>query len=258
MLVQPIVVAFTSGTEPVTASRHRRPNFFGLSCRLSRMSLGEPSRGLRAPECAMASRNEPFQDQQRPADGRRRRLRVRHFACGPGTSTGSSARSIPPRAPPPARKTAETVSWSRATPARSPRSPLARTPRQWRTEIRACSDTGGVPNGGTRAISGAGEETRQLAHAFRDFTDYGIRIPLVADGTRPYQHPPTRARPAERADPSRSAKSRQSTPGDYLKFRPADTGAHTGSRLSWNSARHRVGASHFALTSINCMKSINY
>jgi transposase len=64
---------------------------------------------------------------------------------------------------------------------------LGRTLRQWRTEILAYFSTGGVSNGGTEAINGAIEKTRRLAHGFRNFTNYRIRILLAADGTRSYQ-----------------------------------------------------------------------
>lgn len=57
--------------------------------------------------------------------------------------------------------------------------------RQWRTEILAYSDTGGMSNGGTEAIDGVIEKTRRLAHGFRNFTNYRIRILLAADGTAP-------------------------------------------------------------------------
>lgn len=69
---------------------------------------------------------------------------------------------------------------------------LGRTLRQWRTEILAYFDTGGVSNGSTQAINGVIEKTRRLTHGFRNFTNYRIRILLAADDTRPYRRPPTR------------------------------------------------------------------
>jgi len=36
----------------------------------------------------------------------------------------------------------------------------------------------------------AGEKTRPLAHGFRNFTTYRLRILLAADGTRPYRRYP--------------------------------------------------------------------
>jgi hypothetical protein len=53
-------------------------------------------------------------------------------------------------------------------------------------------DIGGMSNGGTEAINGVIEKTRRLAHGFRNFTNYRIRILLAADGTRPYRRPPTK------------------------------------------------------------------
>jgi transposase len=41
------------------------------------------------------------------------------------------------------------------------------------------------------------EKTRRLAHGFRNFTNYRIRILLAADGTRPYRRPPTKSRSAD-------------------------------------------------------------
>jgi len=68
--------------------------------------------------------------------------------------------------------------------------PLGRTPRQWRAEILAYFTTGGVSNGGTEDINGVIEKTRRLAHGFRNFTNYRIRILLAADGSRPYRRQP--------------------------------------------------------------------
>ncbi len=70
---------------------------------------------------------------------------------------------------------------------------LGRTLRQWREEILAYFATGGVSNGGTEAINGVIEKTRRLAHGFRNFTNYRIRILLAADGSRPYRRHPSRA-----------------------------------------------------------------
>jgi transposase len=64
--------------------------------------------------------------------------------------------------------------------------------RIWRcgAEILAYFITGGVSNGGTEAINGVIEKTRRLAHGFRNFTNYRIRILLAADGSRPYRRGP--------------------------------------------------------------------
>ncbi|ADB73935.1 hypothetical protein Gobs01_03650 [Geodermatophilus obscurus DSM 43160] len=45
-------------------------------------------------------------------------------------------------------------------------------------------------NGGTEAINLLIEKTRQLAHGFRNFRHYRLRILLIADGTRPYRKRP--------------------------------------------------------------------
>lgn len=70
---------------------------------------------------------------------------------------------------------------------------LGRTLRQWRAQILAYFTTGGVNNGGTEAINGVIEKTRRLAHGFRNFANYRLRILLAADGTRPYRKRPTHA-----------------------------------------------------------------
>jgi transposase len=70
---------------------------------------------------------------------------------------------------------------------------LGRTLRQWRAQILAYFATGGVNNGATEAINGVIEKTRRLAHGFRNFENYRLRILLAADGTRPYRGRPTHA-----------------------------------------------------------------
>jgi transposase len=64
---------------------------------------------------------------------------------------------------------------------------LGRTLRAWRQQVLAYFDTGGVSNGGTEAINLIIEKTRRLAHGFRNFGNYRLRILLAADGTRPYR-----------------------------------------------------------------------
>ena len=64
---------------------------------------------------------------------------------------------------------------------------LGRTLRQWRQQVLAYFSTNGVSNGGTEAINLLIEKTRRLAHGFRNFSNYRLRILLVADGTRPYR-----------------------------------------------------------------------
>ncbi len=64
---------------------------------------------------------------------------------------------------------------------------LGRTLRSWRAQVLAYFDTGGVSNGGTEAINLLIEKTRRLAHGFRNFTHYRLRILLAARGTRTYR-----------------------------------------------------------------------
>ena len=64
---------------------------------------------------------------------------------------------------------------------------LGRTLRAWRTRVLAYFDTGGVSNDGTEAINLIIEKTRRLAHGFRTFEHYRLRIPLAASGTRPWR-----------------------------------------------------------------------
>jgi transposase len=69
---------------------------------------------------------------------------------------------------------------------------LGRTLRAWRTHILARFDTaaggaGRISNGGTEAVNLLIEKVRRLAHGFRTFDHYRIRIPLTASGRRPYR-----------------------------------------------------------------------
>jgi transposase len=70
---------------------------------------------------------------------------------------------------------------------------LGRTLRQWRSQVLAYFATSGVSNGGTEAINLLIEKTRRLAHGFRNFDNYRLRILLVADGSRPYRQRPNHA-----------------------------------------------------------------
>jgi transposase len=63
---------------------------------------------------------------------------------------------------------------------------LGRTLKAWRQQVLAYFDTGGVFNGGTEAINLIIEKVRRLAHRFRDFTHYRLRILLAASGNRAY------------------------------------------------------------------------
>jgi len=67
------------------------------------------------------------------------------------------------------------------------RARLGRTLRQWREQILAYFATGGVNNGGAEAIKDVIQKTRRLAHGFRNFDNYRLRILLAADGTRRYR-----------------------------------------------------------------------
>lgn len=70
---------------------------------------------------------------------------------------------------------------------------LGRTLRAWRSHILARFDTERVSNGGTEAVNLLIEKTRRLAHGFRTFDHYRIRILLVASGRRPYRKRPNHA-----------------------------------------------------------------
>jgi transposase len=70
---------------------------------------------------------------------------------------------------------------------------LGRTLRAWRAQILAYFDTHGVNNGGTEAINLIIEKVRRLAHGFKDFDHYRLRILLAADGRRPYRIRPNHA-----------------------------------------------------------------
>jgi transposase len=70
---------------------------------------------------------------------------------------------------------------------------LGRTLRQWRSQVLAYFNSSGVSNGGTEAINLLIDKTRRLAHGFRNFDNYRLRILLVADGSRPYRHRPNHA-----------------------------------------------------------------
>ena len=70
---------------------------------------------------------------------------------------------------------------------------LGRTLRAWRDQVLAYFTTDGVSNGGTEAINLVIEKTRRLAHGFRNFTNYRLRILLAASGDRPYRRGPNHA-----------------------------------------------------------------
>ncbi len=61
---------------------------------------------------------------------------------------------------------------------------LGRTLRAWRAQVLAYFDTDGLRNGGTEAINMLIEKARRLAHGYRNFANYRLRILLAASGTR--------------------------------------------------------------------------
>ncbi len=67
---------------------------------------------------------------------------------------------------------------------------LGRTLRAWKTHILARFDTQRISNGGTEAINLIIEKVRRLAHGFRTFDHYQLRILLTASGERPYRRRP--------------------------------------------------------------------
>jgi hypothetical protein len=67
---------------------------------------------------------------------------------------------------------------------------LGRTLRAWRAQVLAYFDTDGVSDGGTEAINLIIDKTRRLAHGFRTFTHYRLRILLAASDNRPWRTRP--------------------------------------------------------------------
>jgi transposase len=61
---------------------------------------------------------------------------------------------------------------------------LGRTLRAWRAQVLAYFDTDCLSNGGTEAINMLIEKARRLAHGYRNFTNYRLRMLLAASGTR--------------------------------------------------------------------------
>ena len=72
---------------------------------------------------------------------------------------------------------------------------LGRTLRTWRQHVLARFDeaAGRVSNGGTEAVNLIIEKTRRLAHGFRTFEHYRLRILLAASGRRAYRRGATHA-----------------------------------------------------------------
>lgn len=67
---------------------------------------------------------------------------------------------------------------------------LGRTLRQWKSHILARFETERISNGGTEAINLVIEKTRRLAHGFRTFEHYRLRILMAASGLRNYPRRP--------------------------------------------------------------------
>jgi Transposase len=68
-----------------------------------------------------------------------------------------------------------------------PTGSVGRTLKAWRQQVLAYFDTSGVSTGGTEAINLIIEKVRRLAHGFRDFTHYRLRILLAASNNRGYR-----------------------------------------------------------------------
>ena len=64
---------------------------------------------------------------------------------------------------------------------------LGRTLKAWKAQVLAYFDAEGVSNGGTEAINLIIEKVRRLAHGFRDFNHYRLRILLATSGDRAYR-----------------------------------------------------------------------
>ena len=105
---------------------------------------------------------------------------------GLARATSSSARSTRPRDPAEGRQRSPSRSSPRSPPARSPRSPASAGPcgSGERTSWPASTPTA-ISNGGTEAVNLLIEKTRRLAHGFRNFEHYRLRILLAAGGQPP-------------------------------------------------------------------------
>ena len=115
-----------------------------------------------------------------------------------------------------------------------------RTLRAWKTQVLACFNTDGVSNGGTEAINLLIEKTRRLAHGFRNFTHYRLRILLAVSGTRAYRRSPAHTDmrfPQERGDISykeqRCQRHERSTTGSSARVRSGSS-KRPESRSLWS------------------------
>ncbi len=68
---------------------------------------------------------------------------------------------------------------------------LGRTLRQWKAHVLARFNTERISNGGTEAVNLIIEKTRRLAHGFRTFDHYRLRILLQLSGRRAYRRTPS-------------------------------------------------------------------
>lgn len=59
---------------------------------------------------------------------------------------------------------------------------LGNTLRRWKTALLAYFDTDGASNSETEAINGKIELGRRVAHRFRNFEHYRLRVLLIAGG----------------------------------------------------------------------------
>jgi hypothetical protein len=108
----------------------------------------------------------------------------------PGSAINSSAPSTTP--PPPRAAGSRSRSWTASTLARFQKvARLGRTLRAWKAQILAYFDTHGVSNGGTEAINLIIEKVRRLAHGFKEFDHYRLRIMLAETAVDPTEHAPT-------------------------------------------------------------------
>ena len=64
---------------------------------------------------------------------------------------------------------------------------LGRTMKSWRQQVLPYFVSSGVFNGGTEAINLIIEKIRTLAHGFRDFDHYRLRILPAPSGNRAYR-----------------------------------------------------------------------
>jgi transposase len=76
---------------------------------------------------------------------------------------------------------------------------LGRTLRAWQTQILAYFDTSGVSNGGTEAINLIIEKVHRLAHGFKEFDHYRLRIMLAANPTKLARTMPNSEDPTNRS-----------------------------------------------------------